>query len=110
VITNFNLINTSQLTKTGLKKYSAKCFISGDHAETYEYHRAKTGAKPGKRTEAKEPRKREARFDNVFRAMRQVKRVINANAGRARIEMVIVIQAHRGQVEQVVSTTRDARQ
>ena len=77
-----NLINTSQLTKTALKKYLAKCVISGDHAETYEYHQARTGAKPGKHTETKEPRKREARLDNVFRAMKQVKRVINANVGR----------------------------
>jgi hypothetical protein len=76
------LINTSQLTKTVLKKYSTKCVISGDHAETYEYHQPRTGAKPGKHTEAKEPRKREARLDNVFRAMRQVRRLINANAGR----------------------------
>ena len=69
-------------TKVILKKYSAKCVVSGGHAETYEYHQDRTGAKPGKRTEAKEPRKREARMDNVFRAMRHVKRIINANAGR----------------------------
>jgi hypothetical protein len=77
-----NSINTSQLTKTVLKKYSAKCVISGDHAETYEYHKARTGAKPGKHTRTGEPRKREARMDNIFRAMRQVRRLINANVGR----------------------------
>ena len=77
-----NLINTSHLTKTILKKYSAKCVISGDHAKTYEYHRARTGAKPGKHIGASEPRKREARLDNIFRAMREVKRLVNSNAGR----------------------------
>jgi hypothetical protein len=77
-----NSINTSQLTKTLLNKYSAKCVISGDHAETYEYHKARTGAKPGKHIGAREPRKREARFDNIFRAMREVKRLVNSNVGR----------------------------
>ena len=42
-----NLINTSQLTKKVLKTYSAKCVISGDHAETYEYHKAQTGCETG---------------------------------------------------------------
>ena len=77
-----NEINTPQLTKTIFKKYSAKCVISGDHAETYEYHKARTGAKPGKHTQTGERRKREARFDNIFRAMREVKRLVNSNAGR----------------------------
>ena len=76
-----NLINTSQLDKRALKKYSAKCVVSGDHAEMYEYHQARTGAKPGKHTGTREPKKREVRMDNVFRAKREVRRLINANVG-----------------------------
>jgi hypothetical protein len=56
--------------------------ISGDHAETYGYHKAQTGAKPGKRGGAREPKKREARMDNTFRAKRTVRRLINANVDR----------------------------
>ena len=77
-----NLINTSQLDKKALKKYSAKCVVSGDHAEIYEYHQARTDAKPGKHTGAREPKKTEVRMDNVFRAKREVRRLINANVGR----------------------------
>ncbi|MGD0232711.1 MAG: hypothetical protein ABSC19_20555 [Syntrophorhabdales bacterium] len=75
------MINTSQLTKKVLKTYSAKCVISGDHADIYEYHRSRTGAKPGKHTGAEEPRKKEPRLDNIFRATREVRRLINCNAG-----------------------------
>ncbi len=79
-----NSINTSQLTKRGLWKYSAKCVVSGDHAEVYEYHQARTGVKPGKNkgkgiTELK---KKEVRMDNVYRAKREVRRLINANVAR----------------------------
>jgi hypothetical protein len=77
-----NSINTSQLTKKVLKTYSAKCVISGDHAETYEYRKAQTGAKPGKHGGSREPKKREARMDNIFRAKRTVRRLINANVDR----------------------------
>jgi hypothetical protein len=77
-----NLINTSQLTKKVLKTYSAKCIIFGDHAETYEYHKAQTGSKPGKHGGAREPKKREARMDNIFRAKKTVRKLVNANVGR----------------------------
>ena len=77
-----NSINTSQLTKRGPWKYSAKCVTSGDHVEVYEYHQARTGVRVGKKSAIREQKKREVRMDNVFRAKREVKRLVNANVRR----------------------------